>query len=105
MDFVTVYITAKDLEEARKIGETLIRERLLGCVNIIPKIESIYWWKGNVEKENEAVIIGKTRKSLINKTIARIKEIHSYDVPCVTILPIISGNNDYFEWLEKETSE
>ena len=73
MDFVAVYITTKDLEEARKIGETLVRERLLGCVNIIPKIESIYWWKGSLEKENEALVIGKTRKSLINKTMDRIK--------------------------------
>ena len=51
------------------------------------------------------VIIGNNRKSLINKTMSRSKEIHMYDVTCVTILPIISGNNDYFEWLEKETSE
>ena len=103
MDYVAVYITAKDLSEARKIGKALVKERLLGCVNIIPKIESIYWWKGNLEKENEVLLIGKSKKSLAENIVKRVKELHSYSVPCVSIIPLLSGNKEYFKWLEKET--
>ena len=103
MDYVAVYIVAKDVSEARRIGKALVKERLVGCVNIIPHIESLYWWEGKLEEGQEVLLVGKTKHKLSGEVVKRVKELHSYSVPCITILPIISGDTDYFSWLSKET--
>src|SRR3989344_7743467 len=92
MDIVDVYITTKNLKESRKIAKVLIEERLAGCVNIIPKIESMYWWKGKINHHGESLIIAKTKKTSVKKIIYRVKHIHSYSVPCIVSLPITEGN-------------
>jgi periplasmic divalent cation tolerance protein len=101
MKYIMIYITTKDREEARDIGESLVKEKLAACINVIPSMESIYWWKGNVEKARESVLIAKTKKDLVENVIKRVKELHSYDVPCVDVIPISEGNRDYFEWMEE----
>ncbi len=100
--FVSVYITAKDSSEARKIANFLVKNRLAACANIFP-IESIYWWNGKVQNEKEYAIIAKARKDSMKKLTSAVKRIHSYSVPCVVSWPIIEGNKDYFEWVKKET--
>ncbi len=103
MEYVTVYITTKDPKEAKKIARLLLKERLIACANIIPKIESAYWWKGKIESHPEALLIGKTEKGLEKEIISFVKKHHSYTVPCVNFLPILKGNPDWLAWLEKET--
>ena len=103
MSYVIAYITTKDKAQAKKIGETVVKEKLAACANIIPAIESIYWWKGKLEKEKEAVLILKTKKSLSKKLIKRVKELHSYTVPCIDMIEIIDGNPDCFKWVEEVT--
>ena len=100
--YVSVYITTSSLEEARTIGTTLVKERLAACANIIGNVESVYWWEGNVEKSPEALLFLKTRRDLQEDLILRAKEIHSYDVPAILVLPIMGGNEDYFRWMEGE---
>lgn len=104
-EFVTIYIITVTTKEAKKLGEILVKERLAGCINIIPEVESIYWWKGKMEHHSESVLIAKTRRSLVKKLIKTVKKYHSYKVPCINVLPIIEGNPDYFKWLKKETKE
>ena len=104
MEFVAIYITAKNHKEAEKLGEILIKERLAGCINIFPEIRSIYRWNGKIQKHGESVIIAKTRKSLVKKVITCVKKHHSYSEPCVNALPILEGNPDYLSWLKKETT-
>jgi len=99
MEYVIVYITAKDMEEAKKIQDILVSEKLAACVNIIPEIKSCYWWKGEKEKANEVALIAKTKKDLIDKLTKKVKEIHSYDVPCIIALPIVGGNEDFLKWI------
>ena len=101
--FVTVYITAPNQKEAQKISHLILSEKLAGCINIIPYTESLYHWEGKIENHSEAVLIAKTRKSLVKKLIEFVKNHHSYKVPCITVLPIVDGNKDYFKWLSKET--
>ena len=101
MNSVIVYITAKDAGEAGKISEALVREKLAACANIIPEIKSIYRWKGKIERDNETVLIVKTKEDLVQRVIKRVKELHSYDVHCVNVVPITEGNQDYFEWIEE----
>jgi periplasmic divalent cation tolerance protein len=101
MAYVIAYVTAKNVGEARKLGETLVKEKLAACANIIPAIESVYWWKGNVEKGRESLLLLKTKKALAPKLIKRVKELHSYNVPCIDIIPVTDGNRDYFKWIEE----
>ncbi len=100
MTYIMIYITTKDQKEAKNIGESLVKEKLAACINVIPSIESVYWWKGKIENDKESVLIVKTKKDLVEKAIKRVKELHSYDVPCVDVIPITEGNKEYFEWVE-----
>ena len=102
-EYVLVYVTASNKEEAKKIGEALVKERLAACVNIYPEIESIYWWQGKVEESGEAALILKTRRSLVPKVIERVKQLHSYTAPCIIALPIVEGYEDFLKWIESET--
>jgi periplasmic divalent cation tolerance protein len=100
-----IYITTKDKEEARKIGKELVESRLAACINIIENVNSMYWWEGKIQNEGEAVLIAKTKESLVPELIEKVKSMHSYDCPCVVSLPILDGNKDYLEWLQKETKK
>ena len=98
-----VYTTLDDVIYARNIGHKLLEEQLVACVNIIPKIESIYRWKGQIETASEVVLIAKTVEKNVNKTILRLKELHSYDVPAILVFPVIGGHKEYLEYLIRET--
>ena len=98
-----LYVTVPNADEAKKIGEALVAERLVACANIVGPIASIYWWQGQIQRDSEAVLIAKTRAELVERVIARVKSLHSYTVPCVVSLPIERGNPDFLEWIEAET--
>lgn len=102
-----VYITTKNREEARKIGRTLVEEKLAACVNIIDGMESIYRWKGKIEEAKEAILIAKTPYHNVKPLTERVKKLHSYECPCVVSLTLTEqeGNDDYLRWLIKETQD
>ena len=102
--YILVFITADSPETAQKITDKLLKEKKAACVNIISKVESQYWWQGKIESANELLMIVKTRAALIDELIQLVKEIHPYSVPEIIALPIIGGNNDYLQWIEKETN-
>ncbi len=102
MEYCSIYITAGSEEEAAGIGRTLIEERLAACVNILP-VRSIYRWKDSIDDESEMVMFVKTRSSLAEKVINRVKSLHSYEVPCIVVLPIVQGNPEYLQWIEEST--
>jgi periplasmic divalent cation tolerance protein len=99
-----VYSTIDKIQDARRIASTLVDEQLVACVNIIPKIESIYRWKGKVENEEEVVLIAKTVDANVKKTIQRIKQLHNYELPDIIVLPIVGGLKDYLDYIANETS-
>ncbi len=99
---VSVYITARDKREARKIVQFLLRKRLIACANTFP-VESSYWWKNKIHNKKEYAIIAKTKKSLSKKLEKEVRKIHSYSVPCIVFWPIVSGSKDFLEWVKKET--
>jgi periplasmic divalent cation tolerance protein len=103
MDLRLIYITTKDVDEARRIGRSLITERLVACVNIVDAIESLYWWKGEIVDSREAVVIAKTKTALVPAVIEKVKLLHGYECPCVVALPILEGNEDFLRWIENET--
>jgi periplasmic divalent cation tolerance protein len=102
--YVVVFITVDSQETARKITDKLLTERKAACVNIIPKVESQYWWQGKIESANELLLIVKTHAVLLEELIALVKQNHPYSVPEIIALPIIGGNKDYLKWIEAETA-
>lgn len=100
--YAFVYITTSGKEESKNIGIKLVEEKLAACVNIIPSIESIYLWNGEIEDDNESLLIAKTKQENIDKIIKRVKEIHSYETPAILAIPIIEGSKDYLDYLDGE---
>ncbi len=98
-NIIFAYITCKNKSEAKKIGKVLLREKLCACVNIFHEMNSIYWWKGKIEEANESVLIAKTTKRKFKKLSARVKELHSYECPCILQLEVTDGNKEYVKWL------
>jgi len=103
--FVSIHITSSDQEEAEKIGETVVKERLAACANIVPNIRSVYWWNDTLEKSDETLLILKTTEENTETIIRRIKELHSYENPCIVALPIIKGSIEYLKWIKEETKK
>ena len=104
LEFVFAYITASSREEAMRIGRALVEERLAACANVLDGMTSIYRWQGNIEEAAETVLIAKTRAELFDRLAARVRALHSYDVPCVVELKIGRGNPAYLDWLRDETA-
>ena len=98
--FSIVYITAGDMEEAKKIGRTLVEERFAACVNIFP-ITSIFRWKDNIDEAHEFGIIVKTKTEKVKEIENRVKELHSYEVPCVVSFRINEGSADFLKWIDE----
>jgi periplasmic divalent cation tolerance protein len=103
MEFIFVYVTCKDRNEALNVGRAVVEARLAACANIIDGMDSIYWWKGELQVEKEAILIMKSRRDLFTELTEKVKSKHSYEVPCVVALPIETGNEDYLNWLMAET--
>ena len=99
---VIIYITTSNEDEAIKIGSHIVKTRLAACSNIIKDMKSIYWWENKLESDEEAILILKTMEEKVDEIIAKVKEIHSYDNPCIFALPVIKASDSYLEWLEDE---
>ncbi len=97
------YVTVGSRAEALTIGRALVEERLAACANVLDGATSIYRWQGKIEQDDEVVLIAKTRTELVDRLTARVKALHSYDCPCVVVLPIDQGNAEYLAWIEAET--
>jgi periplasmic divalent cation tolerance protein len=104
MEYRSVYFTVRDEAEARRIGQSLVSEKLAACVNYFP-VHSIYRWKGQVEESGENAVIAKTRAELAGKVIQRVKELHSYQIPCTVSWIIEKGDPDCFSWINESTEQ
>lgn len=100
MAVVSLHAVFASAEEAERIGRTVIEERLAACINILSPCHSIYRWQGKVEEATEIPAILKTTVARADALIARIAELHSYDVPCITVSPITKLLADYADWVE-----
>jgi len=100
---VFVYTTWPTTVEAEQAGRTLVERRLAACVNILPGMISHYRWEGQVERGEETVMLIKTRASLADAVSAAVKELHSYSVPAILVLPLESVESGYLRWLMTET--
>ena len=101
---IIVYITCRDGKEAKEVSMHLLNKRLVACCNMFP-VESMYWWKKDIQFEKEFAIIAKALKKNFNKIKAEVKKVHSYDVPCVICFEIKDGNPDFLRWIRRETEK
>jgi periplasmic divalent cation tolerance protein len=102
-EFRVVFITCKDTQEAERIAESIVLERLAACANIVPGAVSIFFWEDKLCKESEVLLVIKTRSELYQRLQERIIALHSYKVPEIISLPIREGNPDYLEWVRDST--
>ena len=96
---IVVFVTASNKKEAVRIAEELVTKKLAACVNIIDKIESLFWWQGKVDRAKEALLIIKSKKEKLAKIIKTVKALHSYEVPEIIALPISGGYKPYLGWI------
>jgi periplasmic divalent cation tolerance protein len=99
-DRIIVLITAGSEEEAHKIAELLVNEKKAACVNIVPRVDSLFRWKGKIDSAREKLLLVKTRVSLLPEIINLVKQVHSYEVPEIIALPIVGGSKEYLKWLD-----
>jgi len=102
-EFVVVLVTAGSSEEAARIGQTLVAERLAACANVVGPIRSIYRWQGAIEDAAEHLLLLKARARDVETLDERVRALHSYEVPEVLALPIIAGSAAYLAWLAEAT--
>ena len=103
--YLVVFITASSYEEAHKIANVLVSQRRAACVNIVPKVSSLFRWKGKIEDAEESLLVVKTRARLFPEVMSTVKDIHSYEVPEIIALPVVEGNPDYLQWIDEETKK
>ena len=102
-EIVFVYTTTEDENEAKRIGRALTEKKLAACVNIIPGMRAIYRWKGNIEEGKECIILAKTQKCNMDTVIDTIKNMHRYELPCILVIPVIQGLEEYLDYIRSET--
>ena len=98
-DPIVVLMTAANRDEASRIAEMLVNSRLAACVQILPEIQSVYRWKGEVERASEVLLLAKTTEDKFDGLDRAVREIHSYDTPEIVALPITAGSEPYLNWL------
>lgn len=103
MSQTIIYVTTANRDEALIIARELINIRLAACANIMTGTTSIFHWEGKVCEEEEATLILKTRDDHVERLVNKVKDMHSYDCPCIVSLPISGGNEDFLDWIDAET--
>jgi periplasmic divalent cation tolerance protein len=99
-----VYATTRERVQAEEIGIALVKERLAACANVLDHVRSFYWWQGEMQQDNEALLILKTTASRVEPLIARLKALHSYDCPSIEAVPVAAGYAPYLDWVRAEVA-
>ncbi len=98
--YTIIFVTVGNKKEAQKIAAGLIKQKLAACVNIIDKVDSVFFWESKIDKAREFLLMIKSKKEKLPKIIKLIKSLHSYKVPEIIALPIIAGDKPYLRWID-----
>jgi periplasmic divalent cation tolerance protein len=104
MQFYVFLVTVPNMEEAKRIADKLVSERLAACVNIVRNIISTYRWKGEVEVDEEQLLVIKTSETKVDLIVKKINELHSYEVPECIGFNIVKGSEKYLDWIKESTN-
>ena len=97
---VVVFVTAPSGRQAARLARDLVRRRVAACVNVIPQVESVFWWKGAIDRCRESLLVIKTSASCVPRLKAVVLQLHPYEVPEFLALPILSGHQPYLKWIQ-----
>jgi periplasmic divalent cation tolerance protein len=103
-DIVLVLSTVASAQEGETIASALVGERLAACVSVLPPMTSIYRWQDAVERASECQVVVKTTRARLESVMSRLRQLHSYDVPELLVVPVADGGAAYLEWIRRETS-
>ena len=103
--YILILVTCASRKEAAKIAKRLLDEKLVACANIAEGIDSLFWWKGKVNRAKEALMIIKTSARNFGKVQKMIKGLHSYEVPEIIGLPIVAGESNYLKWIDESVKK
>ncbi len=104
-DVVLLYVTVPTKDEGLRLGRSLVEDRLAACANVYDGATSIFRWEGAVQQENEALLIAKTPRDLVDAATDLIVLEHPYDCPCVLAVPVAGGHQDFLTWINAETAD
>src|SRR2546423_4500454 len=96
---IVVLMTAASAEEATRIAEMLVNNKLAACVQVIPEIQSIYLWKGEVQRDREVLMVAKTMSGNFAELQKQVRAMHSYEIPEIIAIRVVAGSEDYLKWL------
>ncbi len=99
---ISVYITCKDMNEAKLIASHLLEKRLIACANIFP-VTSMFRWNGKVTEEAEVAMVCKARKESFERIREEARQLHSYEIPCIVALPWQDSDDEFRKWVGEET--
>ena len=102
--YMFIYVTASDEGEAKRIARSLLESKLIACANIFP-IKSMYWWEGKIEEAQEVGMILKSKAEKFKELRKKIKEIHSYEIPCICAFSVDDGLKEYLNWIDSSLTE
>nr|MBI3612393.1 divalent-cation tolerance protein CutA [Nitrospirota bacterium] len=102
---IVVFVTVSSEEEASRIGQRLVKDKLAACVTLLPGVRSLFWWEGKVAEEREILMVVKTREALFMDLAKVVKALHSYQVPEIIALSVKKGSSDYLAWIQAVTSK
>ena len=103
-EYIQVFTTTDTKENARQISRRVVEKNLAACAQIIGPISSIFWWKNNINEEEEWLIIIKSRKDLYEELEHAIMKVHKYEIPEILAVPVVAGAKSYLEWLDGEVA-
>jgi len=101
---VRVLLSTCSAGDADGLAHTLLEERLVACVNVVPGLRSHYWWEGKVTTDDEVLLVIKTHPDRLEALLPRLAEAHPYDVPEILVLPVETGHAPYLAWIAAEAS-
>jgi periplasmic divalent cation tolerance protein len=103
--YIVVMITAPSSAVGESVANALLEKRLIACANILSPILSLYTWEGKFNRDNEVMLVCKTRAALLDQIIPAVQAIHPYQVPEIIALPLLGGSKDYLDWIEEATGQ
>ena len=103
MSYSILFVTCPDSRSARKISDSLLKKKLVACVNTVSRIKSEYWWKGKIKDHLEVLMIAKTKTKLYSQIEKEVKKLHPYTVPEIISFKITKGNKGYLNWISEVT--